>query len=82
MQAVVYCRLLFLATRLEPPHSGKGCRSCVGPYPCLQQVSKVNSHIWGVGGSVVIFLVTYHSSHLLYRIGAMVLLARANGAAG
>ena len=26
-------------------------RSCAGPYPCPQQVSKVNSHIWG-GGSV------------------------------
>ena len=40
MQAVVFCRPLFLAGQLEHPHSGRGC----------PQVSKVNSHIWGVHG--------------------------------
>ena len=40
MQAVVFFRPLFLAAQLEHPHSGRGC----------PQVSKVNSHIWGVHG--------------------------------
>ena len=57
--AVVFCRPLFLASQPQHPHSGGGCKSCPGPYPCLQQVSKVNSHIWEVGGSVTIFLGSY-----------------------
>ena len=40
MQAVVFCRPLLLAAQLESPHSGRGC---------LQQVSMLNSHIWGLG---------------------------------
>ena len=51
MQAVVFHRSLFLAAQLEPPPSGKGCLSCATLYPCPQWVSKVNSHIWGMGGS-------------------------------
>ena len=52
MQAVVFHGPLVLAAQLEPPHSGRGCRSCVGPYPCPQHVSKGNSHIRWVGGGL------------------------------
>ena len=41
MQAVVFQRPLFLAAQLEHPDSGRGCP---------QQVSKVNSPFWGLGG--------------------------------
>ena len=43
MQAVVSHRPLFLAAQLEPPPSGRGCPL---------QVSRVNSHIWGLGWGV------------------------------
>ena len=41
MQAGGFLRPLFLAAQLEPPHSWRGCP---------QQLSKGNSHIWGMGG--------------------------------
>lgn len=41
MQAAVFRRPVFLAAQLE--HPGEG--ACAGMYPCLQQVSKVSSHI-------------------------------------
>ena len=47
MQAVVFCRPLLLAAQLEHSYSGRGRP---------QQVSRVNRHIWGVGGSVSILL--------------------------
>ena len=43
MQAVVSHKPLFLAAQLEPPPSGRGCPL---------QVSRVNSHIWGLGGGL------------------------------
>ena len=49
LQAVIVLRPVFLAAQLEPPHSGKECRSCAGNYPHPQQVSKVNSHLRGAG---------------------------------
>jgi len=39
MQAGGFLRPLFPVAQLEPPHSRRGCP---------QQVSKGNSHIWGV----------------------------------
>ena len=53
MQAVVFRRQLFPAAQLEHPDSGRGCP---------QQVSKVNSHIWGVAGPISVLLGTYHFS--------------------
>lgn len=52
MQAVVLLRPLFLTAQVEHPHYDKVCKSDARPYPCPQQVSKVNSHIggWGSGG--------------------------------
>lgn len=46
MQAVVFHGPLSLVAQLEPPYSGKGCRSCAGP----THVSNVKSHTggWGV----------------------------------
>ena len=52
MQAVAFCRPLFLDAQLEHPHSLKGCKSRAGTYPSPQQVSKVNSHIQGIGEGV------------------------------
>ena len=44
MQAVLYCRTLFLAAQLEHPHLGEDAYLV---YPCPKQVSKVNCHIQG-----------------------------------
>ena len=52
MQTVAFCRPLCLDAQRETPHSGRGCRSCAGPYVCPHQVSKVNRATFQGWGSL------------------------------